>query len=314
MHKREFGNIFGIEELSSLAALSPKGVMGFQDTQDQIANLISGGAPFMVARFGSGELRAVWRWRIRKRASWSEIVYRELVRREKIIWSPRRHEALERVAGFFPLDAKSVGQFSEVMVSAMSEVDVFGSWVRGENEFASELHHAKTTQLGFLEPFFSPSPWTRALANKKVLVIHPFSNTILHQFARRQDLFDDPSILPDMDLTVLRAFQTAGGNRPEKLNWFGALERMAEKALEEEFDVALVGCGAYGFPLAAKLKREGRGVIHLGGMLQLLFGIKGYRWERERPDLGKLYNPSWIRPLDTDTPQNYQVIENASYW
>ena len=42
-----------------------------------------------------------------------------------------------------------------------------------------------------------------------------------------------------------------------------------------DFDVALIGCGAYGFPLAAKLKTAGKQAIHLGGVLQALFGIKG---------------------------------------
>lgn len=307
-------NIFGIDGRSSLVSSQLMAALGFQDTQDEIANFISVGRPFMVGRFGSGELKAVWAWRLRKNLPFVEVLYREFLREEKILWSAGRHESLERVAGFFPLTAKSVAQFSELMISAMSEVDLLGSWVLGENEFQSELCRAKFAELGFLEPFFSPRPWTRALAGKKVLVIHPFSETILHQFARREAIFANPSILPEMDLTVLRAFQTAGWNRPEKIDWFGALELMAEEALEKEFDVALVGCGAYGFPLAARLKREGRGAVHLGGMLQLLFGIRGARWDRERPVLEKLYNFSWIRPLDIDTPSNYRAIENGSYW
>ena len=46
-----------------------------------------------------------------------------------------------------------------------------------------------------------------------------------------------------------------------------------------DFDVAIIGCGAYGFPLAAKLKQAGKQAIHLAGATQLLFGIKGKRWE-----------------------------------
>lgn len=42
-----------------------------------------------------------------------------------------------------------------------------------------------------------------------------------------------------------------------------------------EYDVCLIGCGAYGFPLAAHAKRTGHKAIHLGGSLQLLFGIAG---------------------------------------
>ena len=48
---------------------------------------------------------------------------------------------------------------------------------------------------------------------------------------------------------------------------------------ENRFDIAIIGCGAYGLPLAAKLKKEGRQAIHLAGVTQLMFGIKGKRWE-----------------------------------
>lgn len=42
-----------------------------------------------------------------------------------------------------------------------------------------------------------------------------------------------------------------------------------------DYDICLIGCGAYGFPLAAHAKRKGKKAVHLGGALQLLFGIKG---------------------------------------
>ena len=44
---------------------------------------------------------------------------------------------------------------------------------------------------------------------------------------------------------------------------------------QTDYDIALIGCGAYGFPLAAHAKRMGKQAIHMGGSLQLLFGIRG---------------------------------------
>lgn len=46
-------------------------------------------------------------------------------------------------------------------------------------------------------------------------------------------------------------------------------------AMKINFDTAIIGCGAYGMPLAAQIKNAGRQAIHLGGAVQLLFGIKG---------------------------------------
>ena len=42
----------------------------------------------------------------------------------------------------------------------------------------------------------------------------------------------------------------------------------------KNFDIALIGCGAYGFPLAAFVKGIGKKAVHIGGPLQLFFGIK----------------------------------------
>ena len=78
---------------------------------------------------------------------------------------------------------------------------------------------------------------------------------------------------------VLKAVQTAGGNQTEFKDWFEALEYMEQEIDKIDYDIVLLGCGAYGFPLAAHCKRMGKQAIHLGGVLQLLFGIKGKRWE-----------------------------------
>jgi glycerol-3-phosphate dehydrogenase len=52
-----------------------------------------------------------------------------------------------------------------------------------------------------------------------------------------------------------------------------------KRSTKKDYDVALIGCGAYGLPLASHVKRKGKQSIHLGGGLQLLFGIKGKRWD-----------------------------------
>ena len=99
---------------------------------------------------------------------------------------------------------------------------------------------------------------------------------------------------------------------------------MKKEVEREDFYVCLIGCGAYGFPLAAYVKRMGKQAIHLGGALQLLFGIKGSRWEN--PNYGvkewgitygsysSLINEFWVKPLIKDTPKNAKQVEGACYW
>ena len=73
--------------------------------------------------------------------------------------------------------------------------------------------------------------------------------------------------------------QSIGGGKGEFATWFDALEWMEQEVDKREFDIAIIGCGAYGFNLAAHIKRKGKKAIHLGGATQLLFGITGKRWE-----------------------------------
>lgn len=62
--------------------------------------------------------------------------------------------------------------------------------------------------------------------------------------------------------------------------WFEALQYMEDEIKKVSFDIALVGCGSYGFPLAAYIKKNlNKSVFHCGGCLQMMFGIKGSRWE-----------------------------------
>ena len=88
---------------------------------------------------------------------------------------------------------------------------------------------------------------------------------------------------------------------------------MENEALKKDFDVAVIGCGAYGFPLAARLKAAGKQAVHMGGAAQLLFGIRGQRWEA-RDDYRVLMNDSWSRPLDSERPEGAKKVENSCYW
>ena len=68
-------------------------------------------------------------------------------------------------------------------------------------------------------------------------------------------------------------------------------------------------------PLAVKLKKAGKQAIVIGGGLQLLFGIKGKRWDNGFPEITSLYNEYWVRPSAEETPEKQQKLDDAgAYW
>ena len=160
---------------------------------------------------------------------------------------------------------------------------------------------------------------------QKVVVVHPFAETIEQQYLKREFLFNNKEVLPNFkSLNVIKAVQTLGEGDTRFKDWFEALDYMKTEIDKMDYDVCLIGCGAYGFHLAAHVKRSGKKGIHLGGALQLLFGIKGKRWED--PNYGvkewgipsglysNLMNEYWVRPGENDRPKNAEKVEGACYW
>lgn len=175
------------------------------------------------------------------------------------------------------------------------------------------IRQAKVMRLVELRPWEHANPWSEVLEDKVVLVIHPFDSSIQSQYLRREKLFDDQRILPKFELKTLKAVQSIAGSEVPFFTWFDALDWMCEQISNIQFDIAIIGAGAYGLPLAAFVKQMGKKSVHLGGVTQLFFGIKGKRWE-EQNYLQTISNEYWIRPLSSEVPENAQAVERGCYW
>jgi len=285
------------------------------NVNDAIYSLLISEKPCMVSRFGSNEISCMMYYIKYHHPFW-------FLRRIFPFWAPGYlGERMVSFAGFFPLKTKYLCDFSDLMIDAASQVDFLGSWLEMEKKIENCFNY-KRGPLYYLEPYWSIRPWSRALAGKKVLVVHPFADTISQQYSLRESLFKNPDVLPEFkSLELIQAVQSLGGDNNGFETWFDALRFMEEQIDSVDYDVALIGCGAYGMPLAAHCKMMGKKAIHLGGALQLLFGIIGSRWEEDGYgleyglDYKKLLdNPNWVRPSTGEKPKAAETVENACYW
>lgn len=281
-----------------------------------IFNALVSPEPQMIARFGGFELATVVNYLGVKKNPHDIIAYAR-GREPQWWWDLSLINAMRSNAGFFPAELPQIERFCELMLGDIPSVNILGSWLPEERFFHRELQHTYKVNLELLNPFFSENPWTRALEGKKVLVVHPFANTIKEQFAKRDLLFDN-CLLPDFRLTTIKAIQSIAGEKTPFKDWFEALGFMQTEIDKVDYDIALIGCGAYGFPLAAHVKRNGKKAVHLGGSLQLLFGIRGKRWENENYNphynYAKLINEYWVKPGENEKPRNADSVEGACYW
>lgn len=270
--------------------------------------------PCMIGRFGSNELDATIRaFEQRQQFGKLKRVFRYLRGYGGVYWwDSSIRKRMHYAAGFFPATDDYLRRFGERILDDCSQLDVLGSWCRQEWRLRPLFERANIVDLIDLEPFRHQQPWSMALRGQKVLVVHPFEESIRKQYEQRHLLFKDPNVLPDFELLTLKSVQSSGSAKVPFGSWFDALDHMCQQIDELDFDIAVIGAGAYGFPLAAHVKRMNRKAVHLGGATQLLFGIRGKRWDNGAYDY--VINENWCRPLEAEKPPRADLIEQGIYW
>lgn len=280
--------------------------------QDLIRELLLSDNPCMIARFGSVELQAIID------SFYPPTISNAIrfVKGEIPSWgyAPSTMRTMRINAGFFPATPKKLNRFGELMKDCMKEVDILGSWRPEEAEVLDMMPQCTRVPLYALEPYYFEHTWMPALEGKKVLVIHPFEDTIRKQHARLDKLFANLEMAPHYELKTIKAVQSIAGNQPEGFNdWFEALDWMKREMDKIDFDIAIIGCGAYGFPLAAYVKQIGKKAIHLGGATANLFGIRSNMVDNSE-QLRALVNEYWVRASKEETPTGKEKVEGALYW
>lgn len=316
--RKIYGKLFG-----SKSSAYDRGITDPDKVSELIYNLLASGKPCMIARYGAFELASVVNYLGVKNAQHSCLKYIS-GKSPQWWWNKRLMKFTQSNAGFFPSTEVNLMRFGEMMVEDSKQLDILGSWLPDEETMITDfnLNLTKVTLLA-LEPYWSKNPWSRVLEGKKVLVIHPFASLIEQQYKEKRELlFNDKQVLPKFDLKTIKAVQSLGGEC-EYHDWFEALDLMKNQMDATDYDIVLLGCGAYGFPLAAHAKRMGKQAVHLGGALQLLFGIRGRRWDNPNygiQEFGKqntyktLFNSFWVYPSNSLVPSKATQVEGGCYW
>lgn len=153
-------------------------------------------------------------------------------------------------------------------------------------------------------------PWTHSLAGKKVLVVHPFVRTIRAQFLRKEEINIVKEVLPDFDLSLISPPVSlhSGGSKGEA--WPIQYRNLADAVLLRDFDVALIGAGGYGAPLARAVSESGRVAVHTAGATQLIFGIYGKRWENDS-EIASAFDSTWVRPFAEDLTAEIKALDGS---
>ena len=224
---------------------------------DKIAHVIKSNTPAAIGKLGSTELRALRAY----------LRYKQTQNRDETS-APFRKPLFEN-AGVHPGDYKTFAAWADFwLASVLPQMTHIGTWFNF-NESRIIRRYAKNAAVYHsygLEPYRFPNPWSAELAGKKVVVVSPFSQTIRHQYPLREKIWAaHPRVMPEFDLHTVQCPTHPHLVRPKHDNWFGSLEDMKQQIVKTNFDVLLVGAGAYSLPLCSFAKSLGKIGIHLGG-------------------------------------------------
>ena len=85
--------------------------------------------------------------------------------------------------GFYPIDKQNLTRFGRLINDIIPDIDILASIMQQETYFDNA--YSPTIQkctFEDIEPWRWKNPWTKALQGLRVLVVHPFVNTIQRQY------------------------------------------------------------------------------------------------------------------------------------
>lgn len=264
-----------------------------------IYNSIKSGKPFALCRLGSAEFTLM--------QFYDEYEMFHLNRLHKSNMYSLFHEDINEIERWVNLTKKD-----------FQDVDILGYFEDHpiEEYIVSCYYKSKLIRLEQIETILYDVPWTMALKGKKVLVISPFVETIKEQYPKMDKIYAGHKMLPEFELKTLKSVWFSGSREDDDFDtWFDALNYLYEEAMKIDFDVALLSCGTFGFDLACMFKRAGKQAIQYGGALQVLFGIRGARWDNY-PPYSKYYNEHWVRAPKAEAPGKgfRNKLDGGCYW
>ena len=133
---------------------------------------------------------------------------------------------------FFPADIEHNAEFSQIYLEAAKSADIMALCdVYKEKKIVNKYcSTAKFIKAKSIEPYYYADPWTKSLRGKNVLIVHPFVDTIKHQYQRREKIFRNTNVLPEFgSIQFVRTVQSSAGAKTKFNTWSEALKYMCDE-------------------------------------------------------------------------------------
>ena len=243
----------------------------------------------------------------------------------KKVWPALRYNSSVG-AGIFPPLNRELSFFATSMRAALEQSSFIATWdpkvLPEELVLLNSLNQVKRTisatnldPVSYPELFAAQDDWLSTLNGKSVLVVSPFAASVERQVPKLSRIHST-FVMPSMDVgtwspPVSNGLNIWGDSFSTRM--LRAQRELDTILLSHHYDVALISAGAYGPLVAAYLFEKGVSSVHVGGCLQLLFGIMGGRW-RQSKNVMKAVNHHWLESPLERPPRGARLIEGSTYW
>ncbi len=235
----------------------------------------------------------------------------------------------ERQTGIFPTDIAFLTLYAEFYKEQVCSADFLGLF--GSPNESKIIEHLPTSTK-FLEyvdtepdrsiPYDSTQCYLPLFSGKKILLIAPYASFAKERASKEiyeavwkkiNGKWFEPLCIEAIDIP----YSFAGQDTTFKAftDSLALYDDIVNKIDEIDYDVALIAAGSLAIPLTVHIKNTQKIGISLGGHLQVLFGILGERWLRDKTWSENYINESWVRLPGSFIPKNAQTLaDNKSYW
>ena len=260
--------------------------------------------------------------------------YLPFLRSNPTLVQKKAYEAMLRYhcqiqSGVFPTNPDFLLEFAQFYVKHIQQIDILGVFQANqeeriilENELNARFIPYQFTEPDRLIPSNEFNCYLRFFEGKKILFISPFANllkiraqkeTFEHVWFKIQKKWFNPGKISAFEIpySYVNSIQT----HQKYINSIDLFHSICSSLDDLDFDVAFLGAGALGLPIASYLKNIGKIAISLGGHLQVLFGISGRRWSKDDYWTTNYINETWIDMPEKYHPENKSnLTDQSAYW
>ncbi len=228
--------------------------------------------------------------------------------------SKKYDDLLYTSAGIYIEDETDFQNWSEMYINAIKNTNFLLQWSNADKKLLSKIKRKDNISRSFigLEPFtLGKNGWHYFLKDKKILCISPFSKSIQANIKNYSFIWNNAHI--GKVYTIQASYpEILEGKNPT--NWQIKLDKVIDQINKVDFDVATIGYGGFSLIIGDYIRNLGKTSIHLGGSNQILYGIKGKRWDKNFEAYSWYGGNYWIRPSKNEVPKFNKMLEGGAYW